>query len=432
MPEQTPDPASGPLALTPPMGWNSWDCFGTTVTEAEVLANADHLAQHLLPHGWDTVVVDIQWYEPVTRAGGYRPVSDPVLDAHGRQLPAPNRFPSAAGGAGFAPLAAAVHERGLRFGLHVMRGIPRKAVELDLPVLGTDATARDVAVPEDDCAWNPDNVGVDLDHPAGQAWYDAQVAQFAAWGVDYLKLDDVLHPYHDRDVAAYAEAIRRSGRPVVLSLSPGRRLSLARAEHLREHAQVWRVSDDLWDRWEDVREQFQRAARWAPGQAPGGWADLDMLPLGRIGGRAERGEDRLSRLTLDEQRTLVTLWCVARSPLMFGGHLPDTPADTHALLTNDAVLEVLRSSSRNREVVRDEELVVWTARAADGGTYVAVFWLGEEPSGPLRLSGGDLGVDAPVSARDLWSGERVPLSAGAVEVEVPAHGTRLLLLAPAG
>lgn len=436
-------------ASTPPRGWNSWDCFGTTVTEDEVLANAEVLARELAPAGWDTVVVDIQWYEPVVQAGGYRSVSEPVLDAWGRQLPAPNRFPSAADGAGFAPLAERVHALGLRFGVHLMRGVPRRAVELDLPVVGADgptgSTARDIAVPEDACAWNPDNVGVDLDHPAGQAWYDGVVGQLAAWGVDYLKVDDLLFPFHERDLAAVALAIRRSGRDIALSTSPGTRVSLARLPVLREHATAWRVSDDLWDRWEDVHEQFQRAARWAPHQQPGSWADLDMLPLGRIGIRAERGEDRQSRLTPDEQRTLVALWCFARSPLVLGGHLPDTPADVLELLRHPALLAV-HARGDGRELVRDDDLVVWAADVApedadgpddadaQGWRAVAVFWLGAEPSGPLRLLLADLGASGATAVSDAGDGRPVAVDQGqggpAVVVEVPAHGVVLLRLDP--
>jgi alpha-galactosidase len=282
-------------AQTPPMGWNSWDCFGTTVTEAEVLANAQMMHDRLLPFGWDTVVVDIAWYDPTARSHGYNENAPIVLDEYGRQLPAPLRFPSAAGGAGFGPLAAKVRELGLKFGLHIMRGIPRRAVELDLPVFGTQWTAREIADPEHVCPWNPDNLGLNHDHPGAQAYYDAQVAQFAAWGVDFVKADDMLAPYHDREIAAYSRAIERSGRDIVLSLSPGTQLSTHHLDHLRANAQLWRVSDDLWDRWEDVHAQFARMARWAPFQQPGGWADADMLPLGHIGIRAERGDDRTSR-----------------------------------------------------------------------------------------------------------------------------------------
>lgn len=410
-------------AARPPMGWNSWDCFGASVTEEEVLQNARHLAEHLLPHGWDTVVVDIQWYEPDPGLAGYRTVSEPVLDGWGRPLPAPDRFPSAADGS-FRALAAEIHALGLRFGVHLMRGVPRRAVELDLPVLGSDATCGQIADRTSTCRWNPDCYGVDMSRPGAQEYYDSVLAQLADWGVDLVKLDDVLYPpVQTAEVEAVSRAIDASGRPMVLSLSPGKELSLAHLAELRGAAQMWRVSDDLWDDWGQLREQFQRAARWAPHQQPGGWADADMLPLGRIGIRAHVGEDRLSRLTLDEQRTMVTLWCLMRSPLMLGGHLPDTPASTHALLTNDAVLELLGSDA-SRELVRDGDLVVWTA---DRGavTWCGVFWLGDAAA-RREVYLADLGVGGHEQAVDVWTGATVPVHDGRVTLEVPAHGVRLL------
>ncbi len=425
-------------AATPPMGWNSWDCYGTTVTEDEVLANARHLARHLLPHGWDTVVVDIAWYDPTARAHGYNEHAPLVLDDHGRQLPAPNRFPSAAGGAGFRPLAEQVHALGLRFGVHLMRGIPRRAVELDLPVEGTPWTARDAADTASICTWNPDNYGLDLDHPAGRAYLDGQIAQLASWGVDFLKVDDMLAPYHDRAIEALAEAVARTGREITISLSPGTHLSTAHLDHLSDHAQMWRISDDLWDRWEDVHAQFARLARWAPLQRPGAWADADMLPLGRIGIRAERGDDRDSRLSADERRTMLTLWSMARSPLMVGGDLPTSTPETTALLSTPAIREVLQDSLEGREVLREPldggELIVWTARAASSSrSYVAVFWTGAEAADtrvPLSsVLGHDHGAVAPT---DLWEPHRpVAADEGHLRVTVPSHGVAWVALDPA-
>jgi len=404
------------------MGWNSWDCFGTTVTEAEVIANAEVMAARLLPFGWDTVVVDIQWYDPTARAHGYNDDAPLLLDAFGIHQPAPNRFPSAADGAGFTALAARVHDLGLRFGLHIMRGIPKIAVEQELPVKGTGFSARDIADTSSTCPWNPDNYGLDHDHPGAQAYYDAQVATFAAWGVDFIKADDMLAPYHEREIAAYAEAIRRSGRDIQLSLSPGTGLDVAHVEHLRQNATMWRISDDLWDRWEDVVDQFDRLARWAPLQQPGGWADADMLPLGRIGIRAERGDPRDCRLTPDEQRTLLSLWVLGRSPLMMGGHLPETDDATFDLLTNPDVLRILSGSTGGAEIRRDGDLRIWTAQDAQtGARYVAAFWLGATPAV----------IDLPAlvdmrtaSAVDLWTGTPATVN----DLTIPAHGVRLLRL----
>jgi alpha-galactosidase len=410
------------IAATPPMGWNSWDCYGTTVTEAEVIANAEFMAERLLPHGWDTVVVDIQWYEPTARAGGYNADAPLELDGYGRPMPVVARFPSAAGGQGFAPLAARIHALGLRFGLHIMRGIPRLAVEQDLPILGTEYTAGQVADFGAVCDWNTDNVGLDHDHPGARAYYDSLAALFAGWGLDFVKADDMLGPYHEREISALSAALRGSGREMVLSLSPGRSLSLEHAGHLRANAEMWRISDDLWDRWSDVYDQFGRAARWAPWIGPGSWPDADMLPLGRIGIRAERGTDRDSRLTWDEQRTLMTLWCMARSPLMFGGDLPRSDPRTLELLTNDAVLGVLKASENNREVLREGGLVVWTADPADGagGRYVAVFNIGDETlpvRQPLFSSG---------PATNLWTGGPVTVVGGALVTELRPHEALLV------
>ena len=408
--------------VRPPMGWNSWDCFGGSVTEVEVLANAAFLHDHLVSFGWDTVVVDIQWYEDTPGAHDYNLRADPVLDPWGRQLPSVRRFPSSAGGAGFAPLARSVHDLGLRFGVHVMRGVPRAAVDRGLPVHGTAWTCDEIADPADICAWNPDNFGLRHDHPGAQAWYDAQVSLFAQWGVDFIKLDDVLYPFAQSDIQAYATAIARSGRDMQLSLSPGCELSLVHRDVLDRCADMWRISDDLWDRWTDVAEQFQRLARWSAAGVRDGHLDADMLPLGRLAVRAHVGVERDSELTLEEQRTMLSLWCIARSPLFLGGHLPRSRRDTLDLLTNRDILALLTSTG-GREIIRDHDLVVWAAdHDDDGERSVAVFWLGDQPT-RHRIRRPDVGLDAG-GVRDLWRGDA--LSADDLDLDIPAHGTRVL------
>ncbi len=437
-----------PLALPqpdssrPPRGWNSWDSFGTTVTEEEVLANARFLAEHLLPFGWDTVVIDIDWSDPSARSHGYNEKAPLVMDEHGRLLPDPVRFPSAADGAGFAPLARKLHALGLRLGIHVMRGIPRRAVAANTPVLGTELRAVDIADPTNSCEWNPHMVGIDHAVPGAGAYYDSVLALHASWGVDFLKVDDMLWPYQSAEIEAFSGAIDRCGRPMQLSLSPGRDLSLARLAHLREHATMWRICDDLWDRWEDVEANFARFARWAPHAGPDGWPDGDMLPLGRIGVRAERGEPRDCLLTVEEQITLMTLWVIARSPLMVGGDLPASDPSTIALLRNADVLAVHAASQGNREVFREGPLVLWTADGPDGEQYVAAFNLGEEELS-VALDSQDVGLPAVLDGEvtELWSGTAVstrPVAvqsdaargvapgSTAIDVRIPRHGAVLL------
>lgn len=397
------------LAPTPPMGWNSWDCFGPSVTEEEVRANAEFMAEHLAPYGWEYIVVDIQWYEPSARGGGYNKFAKLVLDDYGRPQPAVNRFPSARDGAGFKPLADFVHGLGLKFGLHLMRGIPRQAVDNDLPILHTDWTAAEVADKENVCTWCTDSYGLDHTRAGAQAYYDSVLEQFAAWGVDFVKADDMIGPYHADEVEAFSTAIACCGRPMVLSLSPGVDLTLDRAPHLATHAQMWRISNDVWDRWDHVLAQFDRLAAWAPYAGPGSWPDADMLPLGHIGIRAEVGTDRTSALTRQEQKTMLTLWCIARSPLMMGGDLPTTDPETIGLLTNPEVLAVLKDGDRPRQVYADGSgTIAWTSQdsAVPGRTFVAVFNTRDEAA-DVVLPWERLGLTRPQRMRDLWRREDV-------------------------
>jgi hypothetical protein len=320
---------------------------------------------------------------------------------------------------------------GLKFGLHIMRGIPRQAVRDRLTVEGTGFTADQIADTSSTCEWNTDNFGLNHQHPGAQAYYDSQLRLFAEWGVDFVKADDMIGPYFAAEIAAYQRAISRCGRDIALSLSPGRALSLAHLDHLRGNAQMWRVSDDLWDVWEDVEAQFARMARWAPHQREGAWADADMLPVGRIALRAERGTDRLSRLTMDEQRTMLTLWCVSRSPLMLGCDLPSSPPETLALLTNTDLLDVLNASRSNRELLRDGALVLWAAESTTSDDrFVAVFNTGTADL-VRTIPVGDLGVPIGFAGRvrEAWSGDgaAVGLQNGgpALEVKLPVHGAQL-------
>ncbi|MEO6359037.1 MAG: glycoside hydrolase family 27 protein, partial [Sphingomicrobium sp.] len=265
------------------MGWNSWNSFATTINEAQARDTAQIMAEKLLPFGYDIFTIDIQWYEPGANSYTYNSNPEPTLDDHGRLLPAPNRFFSSTGGRGFAPLAADVHKLGLKFGIHLMRGIPRLAVKENVPILGTNYRARDIADTNSICPWNPDMYGVDMRKPGAQAYYDSVFRLYASWGVDFVKMDDMSRPYdaHAPEIEAAHKAILASGRPIILSLSPGE-TPVPRADHVRRNAQMWRISDDFWDEWRLLEEQFVRLENWNPHRRPGGWPDADMLPLGRL------------------------------------------------------------------------------------------------------------------------------------------------------
>jgi hypothetical protein len=411
------------LAPTPPMGWNSWNSFATTITEAQTLEQAGVMARELLPAGYDILTVDIQWYEPSASSYQYAAKPIPTMDAHGRLLPAPNRFPSAADGSGFKPLADQVRALGLRFGVHLMRGAPRLAVERDLKVLGTDIAIADIVDRTSICSWNPDMYGVDMSKPGAQAYYDSVFALLAAWGVDFVKVDDLSRPYdaHMAEIEAIHRAIGRTGRPMILSMSPGE-TPVVRGDHARRHAQMWRISDDFWDDWKMLDAQFTRLENWSPYIGDGGWPDADMLPLGRLALGT-----RDTKFTPHEQRTLMTLWCIARSPLIMGGDLRHLDGPTKALLTNPEVIGVNQASSANRPYFVADNIRVWSAQAANGDTYLALFNTGNEArtvEAPLSL----LGVTTSVKVRDLWSRSDIGRVRGKVQADLPPHGAALYRL----
>lgn len=411
-------------ALTPPMGWNSWDCFGPTVVEDEVKQNADYMAQKLAAYGWEYIVVDIRWFVENDKAGGYNQTNPIyVYDEYGRYTPALNRFPSAANGVGFKALADYVHSKGLKFGIHLMRGLPKVAAEKKLPVKGTDGITCDMICNNDSaCTWLRDNYKVDCTKPGAQEYYNSCFDLYAQWGVDFVKIDDLARPYHTGEIEMIRKAIDQCGRLIVLSISPGE-TPLGEVEHVKNHANMWRTVDDFWDNWSQLNYQFQVCAKWAPHIAPGTWPDADMLPLGKISIRGERGAERWTQFTRDEQYTMMNLWTIFKSPLMFGGHLPENDAATDSLLTNRDVLYMHHYSMNNREVTNQDNKVMWSADdPANGDKFVALFNLGgSEYVNPKNV---------------LWrSGTISYLTTGYatnVEVEIPEGSRELALVATDG
>ncbi len=397
------------LAKTPPMGWNSWDSYGTTVNEAEVKANADWMAKHLKAAGWDYIVVDMEWFVKNPIPEGNAKNSAYATDGHGRYVPAVNRFPSAAGDSGFGPLAVYVHGLGLKFGIHILQGVPRVAAGGDATIAGSDLRVAAAANITGTCAWNSDNYDV-KDDSAGQAYYDSLMRMYAKWGVDLIKVDCIAsRPYKGAEIAMIAKAIAKTGRPIALSLSPGE-APLDKVAEMRKGAAMWRISDDVWDRWhsdvaypQGLGDQIPRLAKWTGIAIPGHWPDADMLPLGYLGPAPGWGEARETRLTHDEQRTLLTLWSVFRSPLMIGGELTRMDKWTETLLTNREVIAVDQASSENRPIDAGNGLAVWVAKAGDGqARYVAVVNTSEaarDVSIPVQQLGWQTGQ---YRMRDLW------------------------------
>ena len=396
-------------AKTPPMGWNSWDCYGPTVVESEVKANADYMAKHLKRFGWEYVVVDIRWFVQNDKAGGYNQ-TDPIytMDEYGRYIPAVNRFPSSANGKGFKPLADYVHSKGLKFGIHLMRGVPKLAVEKRLPVKGTNVTADQIYSPEQQCEWLKDNYTVVAGKPGAQEYYNSLFELYASWNVDFVKIDDLSRPYHQDEIEMIRKAIDRCGRTIVLSTSPGE-TPIEKADHVRTHANMWRMVDDVWDTWPHITHLMNICQKWYSYISPT-WPDCDMIPLGRISIRGERGEDRMTRLTKNEQYSLMTLFTIFRSPLMFGGDLPSNDAFTLSLLTNKSVLQMHREGSEVRQLFQKNGRVAITSKnSKSGAVYLALFNISDDEGQlDINVDLNDLNLgDKNVAVTDLWSGRKV-------------------------
>lgn len=414
-------------AQSPPMGWNSWDCYGSTVTEAEVKTNADYMAAKLKKVGWEYVVVDIRWFVENDKAGGYNQ-TDPryVMDEYGRYLPYNGRFPSAANGNGFKALADYVHSKGLKFGIHIMRGIPVEAVKRKLPIKGTQGiTADQIYTTDLQCKWLRDNYTVRADKPGAQEYYNSILELYASWGVDFIKVDDLSRPYHKGEIELIRKAIDRTGRKIVLSTSPGE-TPIEDANHVKEHANMWRMVDDVWDVWKDLVHLMDVAQGWYAYTEPGTWPDCDMIPLGRIAIRGERGKDRMTHLMKDEQVSLMTFFTIFRSPLMFGGDLPSNDAFTLSLLNNKDILKMHREGTEVHQLFMENGKVAVTSRnSKTGERYLALFNIGDTAQANISVNLKKLGIGNQYMVKELWTGETTKSSGAIFSKQIAPHASKI-------
>ncbi len=433
--ELTEDPATSAPLSKPLLGWNSWDGYGTTVNEEQVRANAKWFEQNLKPFGWQYITVDMEWFVTNPIPEGNSKLSQFSLDANGRYTPAVGRFPSSADGKGFKPLADYIHSLGLKFGIHILRGIPKKAVEANLPIAGSQFHAMDAADTSETCPWNPDNYGIDASKPGAQAYYDSIATLYASWDVDLIKVDCISsHPYRGDEIRLLSTALAKTGHPIALSLSPGA-APLEKVDEMRKYSQMWRVSDDIWDIWhsdvpypQGLGDQFQNAIRWADLSQPGHWPDLDMLPLGYLGPAPGWGTPRQTRLTRDEQRTLLGLWAIFPSPLMVGGDLTKADDWTKSLLTNQEILAVDQTATHSRPIIVNDKIIVWVARSESKGIFYVAAFNRTESTTKLNFSWEQLGfVGKEYALRDLWEHKDLG-SAKEFQVTLEAHASSLYKL----
>jgi hypothetical protein len=460
------------------MGWNSWDSFGAGVWQDDVMANANYMVKNLLPHGWNLITIDIQWYEPLAHTDQYRKGAILVTDANGRLLPAPNRFPLTKDTSSFKPIGDALHAMGLKFGLHLLRGIPRQSVDRDnAPILGTSYHAQDIADKVNVCRWNGDMYGVDMSKPGAQEYYDSVFQLMASWGLDFVKVDDLSG--HDAEIEAIRKAIDKCGRPIVFSISPGGPSNSVVASN----ANQWRISGDFWDNWAALYGQFRLTNIGTPFRGPGHWPDADMIPFGNV--RTWNDNDHWTHFTKDEHYTLMTLWAIAKSPLILGGNLPKNDDFELSMLTNDEILAVNQHSTNNRQLSNHNNQIVWVADVPDSkDKYVAIFNAypapaprgrrgrgGPPPAAPATVVTApattpstaspsapsttaaapapaanppastppvtitvpltDIGLTGPVTVRDLWAHQDIGQITGNLTATVNSHGAVLYRIIPA-
>lgn len=437
-------------AQRPPMGWNSYDSYHGCITEDQFKDVVDWWAEQMLPLGYDYVVIDFLWFHP--GPDGWNPDKDHwtrfkmsqkpdengnltptfAMDAYGRLLPAPNRFPSSVDGRGFKPLADYVHSKGLKFGIHIMRGIPHNAVEQDLPVLGSSQSARDIAEDYDVSSFLRGMFnGLDHEQPGAQTYYDSIFALYASWDVDFIKADDMMVPnYHAAEIEMMRRAIDKCGRPMVLSLSYGM-APVSRAYHLWDNANMWRVSKDFWDRWHDLKDMFNLMDSWTPFIGQGTWPDADMIPFGmlKLQGPGRQG-GYIDKFSDAERRALMSLWCISRSPLMWGGDPLTTPAHNLSFLTNPEVLAVNKNSVNNRQIWNRSESRIWMADIPGSpDKYFAMFNLKDNKQ-TVRF---DLDLEylrGRYRIRDLWARKDLGVFEKEFKLELEPHEGRLYRLMP--
>ena len=275
--------------------------------------------------------------------------------------------------------------------------------------------------------------GVDRRKKDAQCYYDSIFQLYADWGVDYVKCDDICNtniypnnPYSAKDeIEMLHEAIMKTGRPIVLSLSPGPAL-IEKAWHYEKYANMWRITDDFWDNWGLLLNMFERCELWQNHVSEGCFPDCDMLPLGWLGQGFHTDKHTWhTNLTENEQRTMMTLWCIFRSPLMLGTEMPRLDEWTLSLLTNADVLGLLKHSRGAKQIARDKAHAVWFSHDTnEDADYVALFNFADEES-KVSVNLSEEGVAGTVTGRELWDGETAVFEDGIISSPVAAHGAKL-------
>ncbi len=387
------------IALTPPMGWNSWNCWAKSVDQGKVLRSAQALVNSgLKDHGWTYINIDDAWQ-------GDRGGSFGGLQGNANS-------PDMKG------LVDAVHGLGLKAGIYSTPWITSYA---SYPGGSSDVPTG---------AWSKEMAARSFWKLGRYSFAENEAKQWAAWGFDYLKYD--WDPIDVSKAEEMAIALRRSGRDVVFSLSNS--APLASSREWARLANCFRTTPDIWDQWEQPGEDWQYGVSeigfcqdaWAPATGPGHWADPDMLVLGEVGWGPELHH---TRLTPDEQYSHFTLWCLLSAPLLIGCDLERLDPFTLNLLTNDEVLAV-DQDALGRQAVRVAtvgQVDVLGKDLEDGSRVLGFFNRGNTHVTNHFNKFSFIGLGGTLRARDLWRQIDLPdVTKGSMTVDLNPHGVALI------
>lgn len=369
------------LALTPPMGWNSWNAYGLNVTDELVRKAAQFLIDKgLAAKGWNSVNIDDGWEAPERRADG--------------EMMGNARFPD------MKALGDFLHERGLHFGIYSSPGATTCG-----GYLGS----------------------------LGHEFQDA--ASYARWGVDYLKYDLCSYAAnmsktptldeHRKPYQLMGEAISRQPRSMVYSLCQyGEQQVWTWGASVGGVA--WRMTGDIADNWNSVLETGFSQAPHTRFVAPGRWNDPDMLVVGQLGWGDKL---RPSRLTPDEQYSHISLWSLLAAPLLLGNDLPNLDEFTLSLLTNHEVIAINQDAlgKAAQRVLNQDDWQVWVKELEGGAKAVGIFNMGSSFRS-TRIESNRMGLENRFQLRDAWRQKDLGLQSKHISVNLPAHGVMLFVV----
>lgn len=441
------------LTPKPPMGWNSFDSYGCAASEKTMLENLEAMAAKLKPYGYEYFIIDNGWFaeyelNPDTGYPIETHAKETKIDEYGRYQPSDCFFPN-----GLTPIIDRAHELGLKFGIHMMRGIPRKAYQLNTPVKGTNLKAKDITAKNHICTWCDYNLGVDMDRPGSQEFYDSVVEQLASWGVDFIKVDDIT--YFPKEIEAYAKAIAKTGKDIVLSLSPG---GDTRPERMEAYlnSNMLRTSMDVWDNIESIDRGFHAWKTYSDyaktHPVPEGfWFDLDMIPFGHLclwhpvpnaiqenqdeesAALDGKGYERWCMLNYDQKLTFITMRALAASPLFMGGNLTDLDHESFQLITHSEVLTCNQNGVMGYNIFKNGAIEIWKTpkKTKPNQGWLGIFNRHHNTSHTLNreiinfliksLIKRPTGKMEPPSLYNIWAS--MPLAVDELSVlEIPADG----------